>query len=135
MTTFDQEIMARTAIGEARGEGDIAMQAVMWVGMNRFTAKRWFSAASIAGTLLMKEQFSCWLQGDPNYALITSLGEAAGFMPLALQWASAVLTGMISDPTFGSTHYYDDSIAPPSWVKGATSTVKIGKLNFFKNVA
>jgi len=135
MTTFDQEIMARTAIGEARGEGDVAMQAVMWVGMNRFTVKKWFSAASIAGTLLMKEQFSCWLQNDPNYGLITSIGANTGLMTNALQWASAVVSGMIPDPTLGATHYYDDSIAPPNWVNGATPTIKIGKLNFFKNVA
>lgn len=135
MTTFDQEIMARTSIGEARGEGDIAMQAVMWTGMNRFTAKKWFSAASIAGSFLMKEQFSCWLQNDPNYGLISSLSANIGLMPLALQWASAVISGMIPDPTLGATHYYDDSISPPSWVATGIFTVKIGKLNFFKNVA
>lgn len=135
MTTFDQEITARTAIGEARGEGDIAMQAVMWVGVNRFTAKKWFSAASIAGTLLMKEQFSCWLQNDPNYALISSLSPNVGLMPAALQWAAGVIAGMIPDPTLGATHYYDDSIAAPDWVNGATLTIKIGRLNFFKNVA
>ena len=31
MTSFDQEIMARTAMGEARGEGQDGMVAVIWV--------------------------------------------------------------------------------------------------------
>ena len=78
MTTFDQEIAARTAVGEARGEGLDGMQAVIWTGLNRFTSKKWFSGQTLAGTFLMKEQYSCWLPGDPNYALITNLTDSVG---------------------------------------------------------
>lgn len=134
MSTFDDEIMARTAIGEARGDGDIAMQAVMWTLVNRFTAKRWFSGQSIAGTALKKEQYDCWLQTDPNYGLITNITAEVSLLTLALRWASAVTKDMIPDPTLGATHYYADSIAAPAWVNGATFTAKIGRQLFYKDV-
>lgn len=135
MNTFDQEIMARTAVGEARGEGDEGMQAVMWTGLNRFTAKKWFSGQSIAGTFLKASQYSCWLQHDPNYGLITNISGDISIFAIALKWAASVISGMIPDPTLGATHYYADSIAAPDWVKGATFTAKIGRHNFYKDVA
>lgn len=134
MQNFDQEIMARTAMGEARGEGDIAMQAVMWTGMNRFTAKKWFSGQSIAGTFLKYEQYDCWMPKDPNYALLINITPDIPLLAMALKWAASVITGMVVDPTLGATHYYDDSILPPNWTQNATLTIKIGRLNFFKGV-
>lgn len=68
MSYFDQEIMARTAIGEARSEGTDGMQAVMWTGVNRFTTKKWFSGKTIAGTFLKRMQYDCWTPEDPNFS-------------------------------------------------------------------
>lgn len=134
--TFDLDIMARTGMGEARGEGPEGMQAVMWTGVNRFTAKRWYSGLTIAGTLLKAMQYDCWMQQDPNYAYIINLTDSIGLFVQALQYAADILKGNIADPTFGATHYYADSLLhPPPWVKGATLTVKIGKQSFYKNVA
>lgn len=136
MNSFDQEIMARTAIGEARGEGDIGMQAVMWTGVNRFTARRWFSGQSIAGTFLRREQYDCWTPDDTNYGLITNITlENSGLFVTAMQWADAVLKGMIPDPTLGATHYANLSKCNPAWVKEAMQTVVIGNHTFFKDVA
>lgn len=135
MNSFDQEIMARTAMGEARGEGDIGMQAVMWTGMNRFTMKKWFSAPTIAGTFLKKSQYDCWLASDPNYFVVTNLSNNSDLYLEALQWAAQVLQGTLHDPTLGATHYYADSIAAPPWTIGATRTIKIGRQSFYKNVA
>lgn len=131
---FDRQIMARTAIGEARGEGDVGMQAVMWTGLNRFTKKKWFTAVSIAGTFLKPFQYSCWLQHDPNYGLITSLDEDIELMDIGLKWADDIIKGNIPDPTLGATHYHADTIAVPGWVDGATVTVKIGRHIFYKDV-
>lgn len=135
MNNFDQEITARTAMGEARGEGDLAMQAVMWSGINRYTAKRWFSGLTIAGTFLKKEQYSCWLQGDANYAYLIDITSAIGLFAHALDMAGSVIAGVTADPTQGATHYYDNSIPPPSWTQGAVQTVQIGRLIFYKDVA
>lgn len=135
MNSFDQEIMARTAIGEARGEMVEGMQAVMWTGVNRFTAKKWFSGVSIAGTFLKFEQYDCWMPKDSNYALITNLTEEIGILSSALGWAGCVISGMIPDPTLGATHYANLNECSPDWVAGAMETVKIGKHTFFKNVA
>jgi len=135
MNNFDQEIMARTAIGEARGDGNIAMQAVMWTGLNRFNSKRRYAGQSIAGTFLRASQYSCWLQHDPNYALITNITPDIGLLHNALQWANAIAAGRIPDPTLGATHYYADSIVAPDWVAGAEFTAKIGRQLFYKGVA
>lgn len=135
MTTFDQEIMARTAMGEARGEGEQAMQAVMWTGLNRFNAKKWFSAITIAGTFLKRMQYSCWIPEDVNHAYIVNITPDIGLFATALQWADAVIKGMSTDPTLGATHYYDTSIPAPSWTETGELTVQIGKLIFYKNVA
>lgn len=135
MNTFDQEIMARTAMGEARGEGREAMIAVMWSGFNRFTKKHWFSGLTIAGTFLKKSQYSCWLQGDPNYGYLIDIQPTIELFSDALDWAAAVLRGDIPDPTQGATHYHDSSILPPEWAKAATRTAVIGRLTFYKDVA
>lgn len=135
MTIFDQEIVARTAVGEARGDGDIAMQAVMWTILNRFTAKRWFSGQSLAGTALKKMQYDCWMPSDPNYALITNIEANVSLFASALLWADSVMKGMIPDPTLGATHYANLNTCAPSWLAGATQTIVIGHQTFFKNVA
>lgn len=125
--------MARTAIGEARGEGNAGMQAVMWTGMNRFTAKRWFSGRTIAGTFLKHAQYSCWLHSDVNYPLICEVTPEIGLFADALEWAARIMKGEIADPTQGATHYHAGDA--PGWTKGATFTVQIGRHKFYKNVA
>lgn len=134
MNSFDQEIMARTAVGEARGEGDIAMQAVLWTILNRFTAKKWFSGQTLAGTALKHLQYSCWNQNDPNYGLITNMSGDIGLLRSAMQWAANISYGMIPDPTLGATHYFADSIEPPNWTATGIFTVKIGRQSFYKDV-
>ena len=135
MTAFDKDIMARTAMGEARGEGEIAMHAVMWTGMNRYTLKRWFSGATIAGTFLKRMQYDCWTPEDVNYAYIVNITDNIMLFANALRWADMVLQGMIVDPTLGATHYHDSSITPPFWAQKATLTAQIGRLTFYKDVA
>jgi N-acetylmuramoyl-L-alanine amidase len=135
MNIFDQEIAARTGMGEARGEGEQAMQAVMWTGVNRFTAKRWYSLQTLAATFLKYEQYDCWMPKDPNFSYITAITPSIGLFAQALQWAEGVIKGTIPDPTQGATHYHDSSITPPEWTKGATKTKAIGRLTFYKDVA
>lgn len=134
MTTFDQEIMARTAMGEARSEGHDGMIAVMWTGINRYNSKKWFSALTIAGCFLKRLQYDAWTPEDPNYAYMVNISDNIGLFSNALGWAARVIAGMIPDPTLGATNYYDDSIDPPDWTKGATMTIKIGRLTFYKDV-
>ena len=134
MSSFDQEIMARTAVGEARGEGDEGMQAVMWTGVNRYTARKWFSGQTIAGTFLKKEQFSCWNPDDPNYSLICNISPDIGVFFNALKWASAVIAGVIIDPTLGSTHYKRVG-TPAAWAEGQTPVITIGNHEFYKGIA
>ena len=135
MSYFDQEIMARTAIGEARGEGQDGMQAVMWTGVNRFTTKKWFSGKTIAGTFLKRMQYDCWTPEDVNYAYIVNITEDIGLFRNALVWAGQCLAGMIPDPTNNCTHYYADNIAPPDWAATGEFVIQIGRQRFYRGVA
>lgn len=134
MNKFDQEIMARTAVGEARGEGPVGMQAVMWTGLNRFTSKKWFSGLTIAGTFLKPGQFSCWMPHDSNFLLIIDQGAGIPAYDHAMQWAECVLKGSIPDPTKGATHYVNLAIAQPAWIKTGKETIKLGNHTFFTDV-
>lgn len=135
MSLFDREIMGRTALGEARGERDIGMQAVMWSGMNRFTMKRWYSGKTIAGTFLKAEQYDCWMTHDPNYRVIIDMTPDDAKLLMVLTWADGVMKGTLPDPTLGATHYANLAACNPKWVADATQTVIIGRHTFFKNVA
>ena len=126
--------MARTAMGEARGEGQAGMIAVMWTGLNRFDAKKWFSGLTVAGCFLKRLQYDCWTPEDVNYAYVINITDDIGLFRDALTWAGQVLTMGIPDPTDQATHYFDSSIDPPSWTTGATLTAKIGRLTFYKDV-
>lgn len=128
--------MARTALGEARGISQEARQAVMWTGVNRFTAKRWFSGQTIAGTFLKFEQYDCWNWNDKNnYPLICNIATGIELYDDAMYDATLVLAGLIPDLAQGATHYYDTSIPPPAWTANATKTVQIDNLIFYKDVA
>ncbi len=134
-SAFDEEIAARTAIGEARGEGEAGMQAVIWTGVNRFTLKRWFSAPTLAGTFLKKMQYDCWTPDDPNFSIIANMTIATPLFAQAMAMAVKILAGAMPDPTQGATHYFNSSVCNPVWVAGAMQTVHIGNHTFFKNVA
>lgn len=134
-TWRDLEILAKTVYGEARGEERVGKQAVAWVVLNRFNARRWYSASTIAGTCLMRRQFSCWNEFDPNFA------KTSGLMPeRAINCLEAVLDVVLrgaADPTKGATHYLnpDATMAQrgtlPEWALKKPPVAVIGRHLFF----
>jgi spore germination cell wall hydrolase CwlJ-like protein len=134
MNLFDQEIMARTAMGEARGEGEEGMIAVLWTVVNRFKAEKWFSGLTLAGTCLKRQQYSCWNPSDVNYAYIANITPDIGLFRTALTLAAGVITGGMPDNTQGATHYKTIG-AIAEWATGLTPCVTIGHHEFYNNVA
>lgn len=67
LTDKDEQIdyMARTAWGEARGEGSRGMQAVINVIMNRVRAGSWYGATP-KEVCTKKSQFSVWNKKRPE---------------------------------------------------------------------
>ena len=134
----DRDILARTLWGEARGEDLIGQIAVAWTIRNRVfdgKTKSWWGEG-YASVCQKPYQFSCWNRNDPNYAYLS------GVKPIPLREftqaqiaAGQVVDGKVSDPTGGATHYYAIAMPkPPTWVKGATQTLKLGHHVFFKDV-
>jgi len=128
--TWDDGTAIRTLYGEVRGEPNDGRRAVAHVILNRLKSKRWGS--SLAQVCLAKAQFSCWLQSDPNWKVITSLSD---FDPIMLEMA-AVLSAARQEEDFtkGATHYYATSIEAPAWTKDAVFVGQWGHHKFYSGV-
>lgn len=121
----------RTLYGEIRNGDSLAQRAVGHVIFNRLRTKRWGS--NLAQVCLAKAQFSCWLQSDPNWKLITSVSD---FDPKMIELAGA-LSAARQEPDFtqGSTHYYHKSMPKaPAWTLGATYVGEWGGHKFYRGV-
>lgn len=130
----DEEILARTAFGENRGGGVQGMQSVLNVIMNRSKKPGWWGKTP-RDVCLHPYQFSCWLQKDPNYSLITTVNQSNPTFGLALDLARTALAGELKDLTNGATYYYATSMkSPPHWAVGKTPCAKISNQLFFNDV-
>ena len=63
LTLPDLDIAARTLWGEARGEADEGMEAVMVTIVNRWRSPKFRLDATLSGTCQRPKQFSCWKIG------------------------------------------------------------------------
>lgn len=126
------DTMARTAWGEARGEGAQGMQAVLNVIMNRVKKGGWWGATP-AEVCKKKSQFSCWNTNDPNYPKLLAVNEDDANFRTALTLAEAAYDGTLPDITGGATNYLalGSLKSIPSWVKGMTKTAQIGNHTFY----
>lgn len=126
------DYMARTAWGEARGEGTLGMRAVSHVIHNRVQSRRYPS--TVREVVLQPWQFSAWNAADPNRAKMLALDETDPAFRAALDIAREVLRGGSADPTGGALHYHATSVSP-SWAATATGGLQIGKHIFLTGVA
>lgn len=126
----DLEILARTIVGEARGEPFEGQVAVAWVVRNRSAFPVRFGAG-ISGVCLKPLQFSCWNRTDPSFHRVVTAALPDPVYAKALAAAALVLTGEVMDPTHGADHYIATSIKPPSWAKSMKVTATIGRHIFF----
>ena len=126
------DILARTAWGEARGEGMQGMQAVCNVVMNRVKKNNWFGK-SPKEVCLKKSQFSCWNKNDPNYAQLTKVDETDKNFATAKQLATLAVAGGLADITGGATHYLalKSLKTVPSWTKNMKVVSTIGNHTFY----
>ncbi len=126
---------------EARGESTEAQLAVGWVIRNRVLRAGWFGK-TFAEVILKPSQFSSfgWKDKDGGWhydAQATQLPTPTDpSYEACLRVAKQVYDATSPDPPRGATYYFDDSLAanPPSWAKNFMATVKIGRLNFFRDV-
>lgn len=127
---FELAILTLCIWRESRGEIDLAKQAVGWTIRNRVKGNPWFGGSWV-GVILKPYQFSSFNHTDPNATGIPNPDTDPSYSA-CLMAAKFAYDGTGSDPTEGAQYYYDDSIAAPAWAKTMTSTVKIGRLNFYR---
>lgn len=126
----DRDIVARTALAEARGEGEKGMRAVCHTIKNRVTDKRW--ANTYVQVCLQPRQFSCWGKSDQNLSVATGADLDDPAYKVAYSIACEVLSGESEDITLGANHYFATSIDPPHWADPEKETVTIYHHRFFR---
>ena len=126
------DTLARTAWGEARGEGLQGMQAVCNVVMNRVNKNNWFGKTP-KEVCLKKSQFSCWNSNDPNYSKLKTVTESDKDFASAKQLATQAVNGRLLDITGGATHYLAlKSLSKvPSWTNDMKVVATIGNHTFY----
>lgn len=133
-TAYPADILARTLVGEARGEGRKGMEAVACVAMNRVRKKGWWGA-TVKMVCLMPSQFSCWNPADPNRKIIMELDDSVPIYRDALGIAGRAISGDLKDFTNGATHYFaKDMKHPPAWARNLEPCFTLGKHVFYNNV-
>jgi len=126
--------LARTIVGEARGEDWAGQVAVAWTVVNRVRAAhgdgpRWWGT-DVAGVVHADAQFSCWF--DAQASRLKALSIHSVPYRVAMEAALAVLNGHEPDPTGGATHYHVTAMpTPPVWAAKLRPTVSIGAHSFY----
>ena len=141
----DQGILARTLWGEARGDGNIGMQAVACVIMNRCAIGKAYQLkhghphplygdGSPSGVCLAPWQFSAWNSGDPNRSkMIAVTAESDPIFIQALDIAADAINGRLIDPTGGATSYKTTALPwPKAWGDQVAPTAIIGHQSFYR---
>lgn len=124
------DVLARTLWGEARGEGQIGMEAVANVVMNRVAHRsRW--PKEVDAVCLQAWQFSAWNNNDPNRKKMLALTKKDKIFLSALAIAQTAVEGTLADRTGGADHYHERSIKP-YWARGSKPTARIGRHIFYR---
>ncbi len=128
---YSLEIMAKTAYGEARGEGQKGMEAVAHVILNRaLKPKR--HGQSVASVCLKPWQFSCWNRGDSNRKKLLMLIDMDD-EKFRESWL-ACLTAMTSDDTTKGSDHYLVTGTNASWIEGRMAAITIGNHKFYNDI-
>jgi len=125
------EIAAKTAWGEARGEGITGMQAILNVIRNRAAKPGWWGE-SVSGVCTMPWQFSCWNADDPNLPQIRAVTDEDPLFRAAFSMATLMIGGALHDLTRGSDSYYATTSPRPAWAAGRSPQITIGHHAFYR---
>ena len=133
----DVRLLAATAWGEARSEGETGMRAVAHVMVNRIGPR---FGEDLATVILSPKQFSVWNRGDPNRRLVLSLVDdperfsiGGPEWEIALRVAREVLSGQSVDPTGGALFYHTRAVRP-RWAGRGEGRQVIGAHIFYADV-
>lgn len=136
-TEAELDTLARTLWGEARGEALAGKEAVACVILNRVRRARqrggWWWGGSVEQVCRRPYQFSCWNQDDPNRPKLETVAPSNRAFRACLEVARRALSGELTDPTRGATHYHTRDVLPP-WARGRQPSAAIGGHLFYNDV-
>ena len=129
------DVMARTLWGEARSEGQIGMEAVACVIVNRVkravdNGGNYWWGRDVLSVCQKPYQFSCWNKDDPNRKKLIAVTKADPKFVLALDIATRAIEGELNDITYNADHYHTKAIHP-SWARGQKPVAVIGSHMFY----
>lgn len=134
---LEEDVLARTIWGEARGEGRQGMEAVAAVVMNRLAVARekggYWWGHDIIRICQKPYQFSCWNKTDPNYTLVSAVDDIDPVFATARRIARRAINGVLVDPVNGATHYHAAGISP-DWSLREKPVAVIGRHIFYRLV-
>lgn len=130
-TSEDRDYLIRTIAFEAAGESDDGKAAVAHVILSRKRSGKW--GDTIKEVVTHPWQFESWMT---KRAEMESLDSEDYRYRSAARIADAVLTGQMSDPTTGATHFLNPTVVRerrgtslPSWATGGG--LSIGRHTFY----
>lgn len=138
----DEDIVALTLFGEARGEGPEGRIAVANVIRNRVGARTF--GETLRAVCLKPKQFSCWIEagGASNYSLLmdtartVAAGGPIGPVLRECRWiARGLFANEFVDNTRGATHYLTLALIgsrPPAWARNQRVLVTLGAHAFLR---
>lgn len=132
-TLNPDDVLARTLVGEARGEGDLGMEDVACTIMNRVARPCWWGH-TVKEVCLFPKQYSCWNEGDPNREVILALDDTKSIYVEALTIARRAIAGELQDRTQGATHYQRIG-TNASWSRGLTPCFIEGHHEFYNDIS
>jgi len=141
------DVIAATLIGEAGGEGEKGMHAVMNVIVNRAKGRGDLTRTAVANVLKPKQFsfFNAFNAGKEDMRSIIERSSKHSNWAKAREIALIGLSGKLPDITHGATHYHvskGSSKVTPSWTSPklggknteAVITNTIGHHTFLKNI-
>ena len=129
----DYILLARLIFSEAAKESTMGKIAVAWVVRNRVTSKKFPN--TYRKVILQRWQFTgvnSPLWRKTYYPERMTIQEKKVFEE-CIDIAKKVIQGIISDPAFGSDHYYNPRLVSPFWAKKMKQIVTIGNHLFLKS--
>ncbi|CAF3774613.1 unnamed protein product [Rotaria sp. Silwood1] len=126
-----EEVLAKTILGEARGELREGKEAVGHVINNRAQAnKEYWGGSDIKDVCLHRNQFECW---NNKHDIGIGINEQSAYKECC-EVAEKILNGSSRDPTRGADHYHNPKKEPnPSWVANCTLLGDIENHRFYKS--
>lgn len=132
---YDIVLLGLCVWRESRNQTRIAQIGVAWSVKNRVLKPSWWGK-DYADVILKPYQYSSFNAKDPNATKLPLPTDES--WQQCLEIAQDVYQGITTDPTEGSTHYFDASLDshPPDWsTSGAMEhTLNIDELRFWRNV-